>query len=274
MLSLLALQNWLNGMTIAFEKYHGTGNDFILIDIRNRAIPEDADIIAHWCDRRFGIGADGLITLGLSDTHDFNMKYYNSDGRLSSMCGNGGRCIIAFARQLGLISTETSFSAPDGEHRGSILSSHKGTYRVSLQMSDVRARNWDDKGIFLDTGSPHYVLMQEDLQNLDVAGQGKKIRNDPAFAPGGTNVNFMEVKKGVIHLRTYERGVEDETLSCGTGVTAAAIAYSLKTGYDNGSTIVTRGGKLSVSFSRKDMDFSEIYLQGPAVHVFSGTLEL
>lgn len=261
-------------MKIAFEKYHGTGNDFIMIDIRNHAIPLEADIIAHWCDRRFGIGADGLITLGSSDTHDFNMGYYNSDGRPSTMCGNGGRCIIAFARQLGAIGSEAFFIAPDGEHRGSILSSGNGNFQVSLQMGNVRAGNWNDKSIFLDTGSPHFVLMHDKLEALDVPEAGKKIRNDPAFAPGGTNVDFMELKDGKIQLRTYERGVEGETLSCGTGVTAAAIAYALKTGSDKGMEVFTRGGKLEVSFCREGNEFREVYLKGPAVHVFSGTIEI
>ncbi len=245
-----------------------------MIDIRNHAIPSEADIIAHWCDRRFGIGADGLITLGRSDTHDFSMDYYNSDGRPSTMCGNGGRCIIAFAMQLGVIGSEAFFTAPDGEHRGSIHSSGNGDFDVRLQMGDVAAGEWDDKGIFLDTGSPHFVMMQKNLQALDVPEKGRILRNDPAFAPGGTNVNFMEVIDGKIHLRTYERGVEDETLSCGTGVTAAAIAYALKTGTGKGSEIFTRGGKLKVSFTREGTNFRQVYLQGPATHVFSGTIEI
>jgi len=261
-------------MKIAFEKYHGTGNDFILVDIRNHAIPTGADIIAELCDRSFGIGADGLIMLDVSEGHDFDMRYFNADGRESTLCGNGGRCITAFARKLGIIETEASFSAKDGIHHSKILQANDHECLVSLSMADVVTANWTGNSIFLDTGSPHLVQLCSELQKIDVYSEGKKLRNDPRYGPAGTNVNFIESLDGKLNIRTYERGVEDETLSCGTGVTAAAIGWAIRDGLASPIQLHTRGGNLKVSFNREGKIFTDIQLEGPASYVFSGQIEL
>ena len=261
-------------MNIAFEKYHGTGNDFIMIDIRNHAMQLSTDIIAYLCDSKFGIGADGLISLDNSDNYDFSMRYYNSDGNESSMCGNGGRCITAFASQLGIIKQNARFMAPDGPHLASILSISGSEYEVSLQMNDVKASNWEEKGIFLDTGSPHFVKICTDLDNLDVYTEGSSIRNENRFSPDGTNVNFIEGEGESLNIRTYERGVEEETLSCGTGITAAAIAWAIRHNLDEPINVNALGGELLVSFRRVGDTFKDIRLEGPAEHVFSGNIEI
>lgn len=261
-------------MKIAFEKYHGTGNDFIIIDIRNHAIPPTSDIIAHLCDRRYGIGADGLIMLDDSESQDFDMRYFNADGNESTLCGNGGRCITAFARNLGIIKTKASFSAADGIHNADILSVDGKECLVSLAMADVEATNWDGDSIFLDTGSPQLVNMCSGLSTLDVYNKGQKLRYDPLYGPSGTNVNFIEDLNGKLSIRTYERGVEDETLSCGTGVTAAAIGWAIKNDLPSPVQLHARGGILKVSFKREGKLFTNIRLEGPATFVFSGQIEL
>lgn len=261
-------------MNVQFEKYHGTGNDFILVDIRNHAIPSTTDIIVHLCDRHYGIGADGLIMLGNSDSSDFSMRYFNADGLEASFCGNGGRCVAAFAQGLGIIKKEARFTAADGEHRAVIMHVAKTIYTVSLEMSDVVPSCWTDDHIVLETGSPHLIMLSEGIQTMDVFREGRKIRNDPRFAPDGINVNFIEHIDNSLHIRTYERGVEDETLSCGTGVTAAAIAWAIK--YKKASPIVlqARGGSLKVHFLSGKDKFTEIRLEGPAEYVFSGNIEI
>ena len=261
-------------MKLAFSKYHGTGNDFIMVDIRNRAMPEDADIIAYLCHRRFGIGADGLILLDKSAVHDFSMRYFNSDGYESSMCGNGGRCISAFARRLGIIQSEATFEAIDGIHHAKILKEEKQLYEVRLQMMDVEAATWNEDDIFLDTGSPHLVKVCSNLDQLNVNTHGRWIRNEERFSPGGVNVNFIEEKDDLLHIRTYERGVEEETLSCGTGVTAAALAWAIKQHIEGPVHFMTRGGRLSVHFVRTDDKFTGIFLEGPAAFVYSGEIEI
>ncbi len=261
-------------MRIPFEKYHGTGNDFVLVDNRNHVIPEDADTIAQICHRRYGIGADGLILLGNSDDHDFSMRYFNADGHESSMCGNGGRCITAFARQLGIIQQECSFLAVDGTHQASIISEEGKISIVRLQMMDVEIGQWNEDDIFLDTGSPHLVKECSMIQSLDVMTEGRRIRHDERFAPGGTNVNFIEESSEGLNIRTYERGVESETLSCGTGVTAGALAWSLRKHIEGPIKVISMGGLLKVHFNRKEDHFTDIYLEGPAAHVFSGELDI
>lgn len=261
-------------MRIVFEKYHGTGNDFIMIDIRNQAIPQSPDIIAQLCERRFGIGADGLIMLDTSAKNDFSMRYFNADGHESSMCGNGGRCITAFARRLGMIRKEAIFEAVDGMHRANILSQTGNLYEISLQMADVKASSWNEEGIFLDTGSPHFIQIREDIDNIDINHEGRKLRNSPMFSPGGTNVDFIEGSDDLLHVRTYERGVEAETLSCGTGVTAAAIGWAIKNGLDGPLKVKARGGMLEVSFNKNGKHFEHVYLQGPVAYVFSGNIDI
>src|SRR5690606_3669721 len=205
-----------------FYKYQGTGNDFVMIDNRTNFFPKnDSELIAKICDRRFGIGADGLILLENDNSTDFKMVYYNSDGNESSMCGNGGRCLVAFAKKMNAITNETTFIATDGLHHATVL--ENGI--VSLQMKDVEEINIHSDYIFLNTGSPHHVTFVDDLEHFDVATNGAKIRYSDLYGKAGSNVNFVkQISENHFAVRTYERGVEDETLSCGTGVTAVAIA--------------------------------------------------
>ncbi len=260
-------------MELRFAKYQGTGNDFILIDNRQGQILLDREQIARLCHRRFGIGADGLMLLESAPGMDFRMVYYNSDGSESTMCGNWGRFIAAFVRRLG-ISQERPlhFIAIDGPHEAAFGS---GDW-VSLRMKDVSGIRHLEGHSLLDTGSPHYVAWVEDLQGVPVFEEGRRIRNLPEFAPGGLNVNFAAVRgEDRLEVRTYERGVEDETYSCGTGVTAAAIAHSgIQTGpFD--IAIGTPGGELRVRFQKNAPDSAEqVFLEGPASFVFEGRVVL
>lgn len=258
-------------MNISFSKYHGTGNDFILIDNRDKKITLTKEQVAQMCHRRFGIGADGLMLLEPEEGYDFRMVYYNSDGGESSMCGNGGRCITAFAKKLDIISGETSFVAIDGPHHASIHTDDT----ISLQMQDVATMNQYPTHTILNTGSPHYVLWVDDTQSTDVFNTGRSIRNQHEFQPNGINVNFVQRMQDSLQVRTYERGVEDETWSCGTGVTAAAIAAS---GNETGrftTPIKTPGGNLEVSFMKDTGNSAkEVILKGPAVFVFEGVFTL
>lgn len=258
-------------MEINFYKYQGTGNDFILIDNRRLQFPKnDTKLVAHMCDRKFGIGADGLILLENHSEVDFRMVYYNSDGNLSSMCGNGGRCITHFANYLSLITNSTVFEAVDGIHQASI---DNGI--VSLKMQDVATITIEENYTFLDTGSPHHVQLVENLAAYNVYENGKRIRNEQ-YAPKGANINFV-APKGIdtFGVRTYERGVEDETLSCGTGVTAVALAMHA-TGQTTSEEIVleTPGGTLTVVFKKDGKGYTNIYLTGPATQVFKGNWNL
>lgn len=260
-------------MEFTFYKYQGTGNDFVMIDNRNNHFPiEDKALVAKLCDRRFGIGADGLILLENTDEADFKMVYFNADGAQSSMCGNGGRCTVAFAKQLGVLdSNETSFIAIDGLHKAYF--NVDGT--VSLGMIDVDDINKEKGYTFLDTGSPHHVIITDYVKDIDVQTEGSKIRYSGLYGDAGANINFVEVKEGnKLFARTYERGVEAETLSCGTGVTAVALA-SAEQGFVNGNeTIIeTLGGELKVRFEEKDGAYTNIYLTGPATFVFEGQIE-
>lgn len=256
---------------IEFYKYQGTGNDFILIDNRSKNTMLNMQQIEKLCDRKFGIGADGLMLLESEIGYDFRMVYYNSDGNESTMCGNGGRCITAFAQHLGLVRESAFFVAIDGEHRATI--SADGI--IALQMNDVKSITHFDTYSLLNTGSPHYVLWQNDVQKVNVFELGKTIRYSEEFAPKGINVNFAERKKNGLFVRTYERGVEDETLSCGTGVTACAIASTdRQTGYFE-IEVQTPGGLLSLHFNKNaPNEANEIILSGPATFVFSGAIEI
>ncbi|HTN47783.1 MAG TPA: diaminopimelate epimerase [Flavipsychrobacter sp.] len=258
-------------MKLHFCKYQGTGNDFILLDNRSGQIQLTTAQIHQLCDRRFGIGADGLMLLELEQGQDFRMVYYNADGNESTMCGNGGRCIVAFAKRLGVIAHTARFMAIDGLHSATISEAGE----VNLQMIDVEQISHTDTHSILNTGSPHYVVWVEDAGAVNVFGQGRQIRNQDEFQPKGINVNFAQVKKDTIIVRTYERGVEDETYSCGTGVTAVAIAsVKDKTGQFD-IAIETPGGKLSVSFE-KDTPHTAInvLLSGAATYVFEGDIEI
>ncbi|MEI6048878.1 MAG: diaminopimelate epimerase [Bacteroidota bacterium] len=257
-------------MTILFNKYQGAGNDFVIIDNRRGIFnPDDSGLIKRLCNRRFGIGADGLILICASSQHDFEMKYFNSDGLIGSMCGNGGRCSADFAIKAGIAGKMLSFMAVDGVHKAL---AEDGIIR--LQMNDPKQPQIINGCYFINTGSPHYVLFRKDINDIDVNTEGKKIRWADDFAPGGTNVNFVEIEKNGIYVRTFERGVEEETLSCGTGVTASAIASVLSGHFDTKTVKVrTKGGNLSVSFNIEGMSISDIWLSGPATFVFEGEIE-
>lgn len=215
-------------MTFEFYKYHGTGNDFILIDNRLNDFPVSNEVIRNLCDRNTGIGADGLILLSYKDGYDFEMNYFNSDGNSATMCGNGGRCAVAFANKLRIINNKTIFSAIDGAHRAEILKDNDCGMIVKLDMQDVKKTETLDEAFIIDTGSPHYINFVKNVSEIDVIAEGRKIRNNERFVPGGINVDFVEENNNTLFVRTYERGVENETLSCGTGVVASAIAYAYK----------------------------------------------
>lgn len=228
------------------------------------------------CDRNFGVGADGLMLLEKDEKNDFYMRYFNADGKESTMCGNGGRCISVFAKSLGLGSPEkVVFNSIDGLHEAFFIE-EDGEIFVKLKMIDVKEIEEHDDYYFINTGSPHYVKFVEDLEEMDVFEEGQAVRNDPKFAPGGTNVNFVEIFDDEIFVRTYERGVEDETLACGTGSTAAAIATALFLESDqNNWDIEVMGGNLHVSFDRRDDGtFENVWLTGPAEKVFEGTINV
>lgn len=256
-------------MKIHFYKYQGTGNDFVMIDNRLNTFPKnDTKLVAHLCDRKFGIGADGLILLENHPDLDFKMVYYNSDGNESSMCGNGGRCLVAFAKQMKVIDDEATFEAIDGLHYASI--DKDGI--VSLQMKDVTDVKTENNYTFLNTGSPHHVALVDDLENLDVKSEGAKIRYSDLYGQAGSNINFVkQLENDIFAVRTYERGVEDETLSCGTGVTAVALAM-YKTGKTstNEVNLNVEGGKLKVKFDVENNKFTNVFLIGPATFVFEG----
>ena len=302
-------------MIIHFYKYEGTGNDFIIIDNRDLMLKkDDTELIRSLCNRKFGIGADGLILLQNHPVLDFEMLYFNSDGNEGTMCGNGGRCIVAFAKKIDLIPEHTKFQAIDGVHEAEI--DEFDNTIIKLKMKDVQNIEEGDEHYFLDTGSPNYVSFVEDVNKIDVYSEGRKIRFNKKFGAKGTNVNFVTspsptfakasvgrpnpfpkgrgaIREGEqtahsfspstdgmavegLFVRTYERGVENETLSCGTGVVASAICASLKS---SSSTyiyeITTKGGKLKVKFDKKQGNiFKNIWLEGSAMFVFEGKIEI
>ncbi len=285
-------------MTIPFFKYQGTGNDFVLLDQRETTYltKKDTETIRQICDRRFGIGGDGLMFLQKKEGFDFEMVYFNADGTEGSMCGNGGRCLTAFAHYLGVFKEKCTFLAIDGAHeavvasqppKGVTLSPLGSGVWVELKMIDV-AINSIEQGndyFLMNTGSPHYVVLVEDLTNINIYDNGRAIRYSERFAKEGVNVNFVEIapspqppegEERGIEVATYERGVEDETFSCGTGVTAAAIAYHLKTGGGTDVPIKTKGGQLAVHFSKNTEGglFENVWLCGPATQVFGGNITI
>lgn len=262
-------------MHLEFTKYQATGNDFILIDNRDESFSRDQrKLIQILCHRRFGIGADGIILLQDHNELDFNMVYFNSDGRLASFCGNGSRCIVHFAKSLGIIKSKTRFQASDGLHEAFINGTH-----VSVKMKDVSEFQQNDQTIILDTGSPHYVRFTKNVSSIEIDKTGREIRNQKPFKKKGINVNFAEqTDQNKIRVRTYERGVEAETYSCGTGVVAAALsACILKgiSGKDNQIYVSTKGGELSVNFSDvAKQKFYNIWLSGPAEKILQGKMNI
>jgi len=253
-----------------FYKYQGTGNDFVMIDNRYGAFNGNRESIARLCDRRFGIGADGLILLENSGACDFKMVYYNADGNTSSMCGNGGRCLSMFAYFLDVCGTSGVFEAIDGEHRFEIKS-----HEVKLQMSDISSIDRDMEAVVMNTGSPHYVVACPGLEDLAIVEEARKVRYNDTYKTKGINVNFTELRDGQIFMRTYERGVEDETLSCGTGTVAVALTAALNDAQLESPAIIhAPGGRLKVYFQRIDEGFSDIWLEGPAELVFQGEIDV
>lgn len=259
-------------MKIHFYKYQGTGNDFVLVDNRDERLHLSQEQIAFMCNRRFGIGADGLMELKTAPGYDFKMVYYNADGKEGSMCGNGGRCLVKFAHFVGIHKSEFKFIATDGDHYASIESNGW----VRLKMQDVSSIEHNAGYELLNTGSPHFVKTVQELKEFPVLNEGRSIRYSDNFNKEGINVNFVEsTSESSIFVRTYERGVEDETLSCGTGVTAAALVNAHNDRGFNHVDIKTLGGKLYVEFNRvEDDSFQDIWLAGPAVKVFDGFIEL
>lgn len=253
---------------VRFSKYQGAGNDFILVDNRDNAFDRaDEALVEKLCNRRFGIGADGLMLLQTRENYDFEMIYYNADGREGSMCGNGGRCIVAFAHDLGIITDKTVFLAVDGIHHASLSAD-----LVNLQMIDVTDFALDGEAYLLQTGSPHYVKFVKNLQHKNVFQDGYAIRNNATYGKEGINVNFIEAEGDGYFLRTFERGVEDETYACGTGATAAAMAVALQQNLEGDINIPIRvlGGQLYISFHKQGKHFTEVFLKGPAQFVFEG----
>jgi diaminopimelate epimerase len=257
-------------MRFPFQKYQATGNDFVIVDNRDAKFSFTIDQIQKICDRKFGIGADGIMLIEKHPSLDFNLIYFNADGS-ASLCGNGSRAAVKMASSLGMLNGKTKFNAYDGQHEASLLSNGN----VRLKMNDVTEVKRLGKDFFINTGSPHFIQIVTSAIEYPVFDAGRKIRYSEDFKPGGTNANFVELMEGnTIFVRTYERGVENETLSCGTGVTAAALAASFHQ-YSSPISVKTLGGELSVEFNlRHDGSFTDIFLIGPAKMVFEGTLEL
>jgi diaminopimelate epimerase len=259
-------------MRIEFSKYHGTGNDFVILDNSDgRYSGLTKEQVAFICNRHFGIGADGLMMLQLKDGYDFEMIYFNSDGAEGSMCGNGGRCLVAFAKELKLIKNKAHFIATDGPHDATIDDRN----HVELKMKDVASIEIYHDHSILNTGSPHYIKWVKTTNDVDVFHDGRAIRYNEKFGNVGINVNFVAVHPNAVDVRTYERGVEDETLSCGTGVTASAIAAFAEATEPQNVTVKTPGGILSVKFKPTgNSKFEDVWLCAPATFVFEGCINL
>jgi diaminopimelate epimerase len=261
-------------MKLTFYKYEGAGNDFVVLDDRKMQFPEKrTDLVKLLCDRRFGIGADGLMLLRPKTGYDYNMIYFNADGKESTMCGNGGRCLTAFAHKLGIVDKKAVFMAADGVHEAELLSENY----VRLKMIDITDIETGEDYYYLNTGVPHYVTFHASIEKLDVFNEGRKIRYNDRFASLGTNVNFVQEYPDHIAVRTYERGVENETLACGTGIVASAICAGIRKGINHtpfATKVDALGGQLKVTFSRDDNKITNVWLEGPATFVFEGTFNL
>jgi diaminopimelate epimerase len=262
--------------TLPFFKYHGTGNDFVMVDQREQRYLDGSEqaLIARLCHRHFGIGADGLILLQLREGYDFEMVYFNSDGRPSSMCGNGARCTVAFAHALGIRQDHYHFLAPDGPHQASLPRENW----AEVEMKSVGSIEAGKGFYFVDTGSPHYVRFVADVNEIDTVQEGRSVRYSERFRSEGTNVNFVAKNETGLQISTYERGVENETLSCGTGVTAAAITAAQHRNLPPGeyrTAVHAKGGELVVRFRKtEEGQYYDIWLCGPAKEVFQGSIAL
>lgn len=255
-------------MTLKFSKYQGTGNDFILVDNREKTFPVSEELVTKLCDRRFGIGSDGLMLIENHPELDYKMIFFNPDGS-KSLCGNGSRCGFAFAKRLGIVTESAQFETTDGIHEALADSQE-----VHFSLFNVGLPEKIDDDFYINTGSPHYVRIVEDIDKVDVIEEGRQIRYSERFSrQNGTNVNFAQLLQGSVKVRTYERGVENETLSCGTGVTAVGLVASTL-GLDSPIRIHTSGGDLTVKFDKLNDGFENIWLTGPAVHVFDGSIEI
>ena len=262
-------------MKINFYKYEGSGNDFILINNLDGLYNNISPIfISSVCDRKFGIGSDGLILIDSNKDYDFTMRYFNSDGSELGFCGNGSRCIVKFAHKLGIIKKSAIFKAIDGGHYAEILNNNLIKIKMNdINMSKSNKITLDNNKLYLNNGSPHLVIRSKDLDKIDVFSEGRKIRYSNKYNDEGVNINFFEYKSKICKLRTYERGVENETLSCGTGAIATAIALNYSDIDDsNEIKISMKGGDLSISFDRIGEDFSNIWLSGEANEVYKGEI--
>ena len=261
-------------MKINFEKYHGAGNDFLILDNRSKKYSSLTKIqITFLCNRHKGIGADGLILINSDEFSDFQMQYFNSDGKESSLCGNGARCAVAFTHAKKIISHSTTFFAVDGLH----TATYNSPLEVQLEMKDVNELSKTDNGLLINTGSPHYIRLVDDIQTIDVEKEGASIRYSNSFLPNGINVNFVEkVDSKHFKIRTYERGVDGETLACGTGAVAVALGmhYLKESEGAKELVILAKGGDLKISFEVTEDKYHQIFLKGPATYVFSGKVEL
>lgn len=259
-------------MKLHFSKYQGTGNDFVIIDNRDNSIQLTTEQVNHLCDRRFGIGADGLMLLQSAPGYDFEMKYYNSDGKEGTMCGNGGRCLVKFAYDNGLVQSSYRFIAIDGEHEAEFGDRNW----VQLKMKNVDSVENNRGDFVLNTGSPHFINVVDDVMSTNVVEKGKEIRYSKDYKEQGINVNFVQqIDEDIIMVRTYERGVEDETYSCGTGVTASALMFAHNDIGFNRIEVKTKGGYLAVEFNKvNDTTFNNIWLCGPATFVYKGEVEV
>ena len=258
-------------MLLQFYKYQGTGNDFVILDNREANIQLSKEQVAFLCDRHFGIGSDGLMLLNKHESYDFEMVYYNADGALGTMCGNGGRCLTKFAFDKGIQANKYNFIASDGEHQAVI--DENGW--IHLKMIDVQEISIVHEATVLNTGSPHYIKPVSGLSNYDVFTEGKKIRYNETYKKVGINVNFVEWNESELFVRTYERGVENETFSCGTGVTAAAIAMSADSIGAHQTKIRTLGGSLLIKFNKvAAQHYNNVWLCGPASFVYAGQISI
>jgi len=256
-------------MKLQFDKYQGTGNDFIIIDNRNKVFPlGDLKLVQNICSRRTGIGSDGLILLEEDSESDFYMNFFNPDGS-QSFCGNGSRCIVQYAIDNKIVSIKANFKAIDGLH-----SAEKVGDWMHLKMNDVNDIECGNGYCVLNTGSPHYIERVRNTEDVDIIERAHRIRYSERFQKNGINVNFVEAISSRIKMRTYERGVEGETLSCGTGVTAAALAFAIEDGIEDEVKVETRGGDLKVAFKREGQGFKNIWLCGPAKKVFEGYINV